>query len=93
MFQNTRFVVDRFHYKYSHKCSEMFKMDRYSFLDGINSSYMESNNSIVANFRPQLSQMNQHSYMMVLKIILMIRNHESNEKLKFKIDCGIAVNE
>lgn len=91
MFRNTRFVVDRFHYKYNHKCSELFKMDRYQQLDGVNSSFMESVNSFIYAFRPQLSQMGQHSYMNYLRATLLIRNKSRNEKLKEEAAWGVGV--
>ena len=79
MFKNVKFVVDRFHYNESHKCSALFKMDTYPLLRDIDSSLGESNNARVQRIKPQLSQMTQKNYMEYLRITTSYRN-------KFKID-------
>lgn len=80
MFKHTKFLVDRFHYL-GHKCSKLFSMDHYAHLRGINSSIMESLNSFVQGFKPQLSQMTQKNFMQYLKYLFMSKNQDVFAKI------------
>lgn len=80
MFKHTKFLVDRFHYL-GHKCSRLFSMDHYPHLQKINSSIMESINSFLQGFKPQLSQMNQKNFMTYLKHLIMSKNQDALAKV------------
>ena len=81
MFRHVKFLVDRFHYS-GHKCCRLFSMDLYPHLGRINSSILESINSFVQSYRPQLSQMSQYNFMHYLEYIFTVRNQSVKDKFE-----------
>ena len=82
MFKHTKFLVDRFHYE-GHKCSRVFSMDHYPCLKEkkTNSSIIESHNSFLQEFKPQLSQMSQKHFMEFLVHLVRVLNNALQNKL------------
>ena len=81
-FQNTKFLVDRFHSK-GHTCSKGYHMDTYKCdekIRAINSQLCEQSNARLRNMTSQVACMSSDNAIVHLSIVLGIRSVDINKQ-------------
>lgn len=83
-FKNTRFLVDKFHWKCHIACSEGYNMERYTACvdtQTINSQINEQANAGLKRLQSQLTYMNADNFMFHISLFLSLKNREKIDKL------------
>eukprot|EP00112_Aurelia_sp_Birch-Aquarium-sp1_P011847 Seg249.10 transcript_id=Seg249.10/GoldUCD/mRNA.D3Y31 product="hypothetical protein" protein_id=Seg249.10/GoldUCD/D3Y31 len=80
-FNKTKFLVDRFHWKYHVGCCQAYNISTYPEYETLNSQVNEQQNSTLKNLRSQLSYMGQDSFMAHCKIFFWYRNRLAAKKM------------
>ena len=86
-FQNTLFVVDRFHWRGHVGCSSGYCLDTYKHMaiKEINSQVNEQANAGLQCIRGQLACMTPENFMFTLKLFLTIKNKDIQRKLDMSL--------
>ena len=86
-FQNTLFVVDRFHWRGHVGCSSGYCLDIYQHMamKKINSQVNEQANAGLQRIRGQLAYMTPENFMFTLKLFLTIKNKDVQRKLDMSL--------
>ncbi len=83
-FKNSRFYVDRFHWRGHIGCSSGYSLDQYKTMNDINSQVNEQANAGIKRIRGQLAYMTVDNFVFHLALFLAIKNLDT----KAKIDIG-----
>ena len=82
-FKNTRFFVDRFHWRGHIGCSSGYSLDQYPnpLIKAINSQVNEQANAGLQRIKGQLAYMKPDNFMFHLKLFLAISNMDKQNKI------------
>ena len=73
-FWDTRFVVDRLHWRNHSGCSGAYNISSYPQYDRLNSQVAEQHNSALKRLSSMVCYMDLHNFILVLKIFMWFRN-------------------
>ena len=86
-FQNTLFLVDRFHWRGHVGCSQGYCMDNYIHLRSLNSQVNEQANSGLQRIKGQLAYMSIDNFIFHLSLFLSLKNADVITKLDINRLC------
>ena len=73
-FRNTKFLVDRFHWKNHTGCSPALNISKHETFKKINSEANEQQNALLKKLKPQVSYMNPENFVKTMKLYIWFRN-------------------
>lgn len=80
-FKETKFVVDRFHWKNHTGCCVAYNISKYPKFQSVNSQVNEQQNSTIKRLRLQLSYMGPENFMRHCKFFLWFRNYTTVDRI------------